>query len=1073
MASNSNSSKNSVVNLKIISFNARGLRSHKKRRTLFHLFKKNKYDIICIQESHLLKNDSYLIQREWDSKFHLAEGSKNSKGLLTLFSKTLVDVSISMVKENERCLISKISNDDMNFHIVNVYAPCLDAVKIQFLDNITKFVKDLQSLQNENLIILGDFNTVLNNKLDIISGEPHADFIVNRFKCFINELLVKDIWRYLHGNKKEFTWSRNRPFIARRLDFIFTSDNLLPFCKESEIKEIGFSDHKAVYLNIDFSTFERGASFYKFNVSLLHDQKLVDEIVKEIDRIKNLDMDPHLKWEYIKATIKDLGKMYGRVKSSEKRRAVKILTSELKELNEHISYFPDDKEAVTRYGDLKNKLDIINIKEAEGARIRAGQKWAEEGERCTKYFLNLEKQRSNSNTIYSLVGESGEHMHNPVDILESIQSHFRDVYKEDKLIGNEESVKFFINDGEGDVLDDCDKSILNNELSVLELSNALKKSNNNSAPGSDGLPCEIYKFFWRDIQGPLLECFNYSLETGHLCSSQTMGVICLHHKGKGLPREIISNWRPISLTNFDYKLLAKSLALRLNSCLFKCVHEDQYAFMKGRQVSDLLREIDNILQYGKSKFPESIILSLDYAKAFDTISLKAVKKALLYFGFDGNFVKWIDLLLKDRKSCVQNGGYLSDYFEMERGVRQGCPISPLLFILTLELLARHIRKDAHIKGLKFSDRIIKIKLYADDATLFLRDMIDYREVLSRIKSFSLFSGLCLNKQKSAAMMIGATDFKNKFKFGIKFVNKLKILGITFSNECCADEISENYDSKIEQLERLCSLWGKRYLTIIGRITIIKSFGISLFIYLMQSIGIGEENLKKINTIIYSFIWNPRASRGKKVTEKIKREILNKNYEQGGMNMIDLVKLQDSFLLKWADRLFSSSRDSWKDTTNVFFERIGGISAFRSDLVSADFKGLNLINNNFWKKVLVTWLNYKNNNNVKKFSAPSILEPIFNNSRIKFKNQVLFNSKCIRLQMLYISDFLHRGDIIPFNQFNIIFENSADSLLVYNLYHNLVPSVCLCVCMSVCLSVCLYVIMLWPHNSATNGRIFKI
>ena len=124
MASQSNSSKNSFINLKIISFNARGLRSIKKRRTLFYLFKKNKYDIICLQESHLLKSDSYLIQREWASKFHLAEGSKNSKGLLTLFSKTLADVSISIVKENERCLISKVISDDMNFNIVNVYAPC-------------------------------------------------------------------------------------------------------------------------------------------------------------------------------------------------------------------------------------------------------------------------------------------------------------------------------------------------------------------------------------------------------------------------------------------------------------------------------------------------------------------------------------------------------------------------------------------------------------------------------------------------------------------------------------------------------------------------------------------------------------------------------------------------------------------------------------------------------------------------------------------------------------------------------------------------------------------------------------
>ena len=157
MATNSISSKNSFLNIKIISFNAHGLRSHKKRRTLFHLFKKNRYDIICLQESHLLKSDSHLIQREWASRFHIAEGSKNSKGLLTLFSKTLDDVSISIVKENERCLISKINSNDMNFNIVNVYAPCLDGVKVHFLDNITKFVKDIQSSQEDNLIILGDF----------------------------------------------------------------------------------------------------------------------------------------------------------------------------------------------------------------------------------------------------------------------------------------------------------------------------------------------------------------------------------------------------------------------------------------------------------------------------------------------------------------------------------------------------------------------------------------------------------------------------------------------------------------------------------------------------------------------------------------------------------------------------------------------------------------------------------------------------------------------------------------------------------------------------------------------------
>ena len=95
---------------------------------------------------------------------------------------------------------------------------------------------------------------------------------------------------------------------------------------------------------------------------------------------------------------------------------------------------------------------------------------------------------------------------------------------------------------------------------------------------------------------------------------------------------------------------------------------------------------------------------------------------------------------------------------MERVVRQGCPISPLLFIMTLELLARDLRKNENIKGIKINETFhaTKIKMYADDATLFLKDMIDFREVLSRIKLFSKFSGLNLNKHKSAAMKIGDT-----------------------------------------------------------------------------------------------------------------------------------------------------------------------------------------------------------------------------------------------------------------------------------------------------------------------------
>ena len=152
-------------------------------------------------------------------------------------------------------------------------------------------------------------------------------------------------------------------------------------------------------------------------------------------------------------------------------------------------------------------------------------------------------------------------------------------------------------------------------------------------------------------------------------------------------------------------------------------------------------------------------------------------------------------------------------------------------------------------------------------------------------------------------------------------------------------------------------------------------------------------------------------------------------------MIDILKLQDSFLLKWADKLFDPTNLSWKDLAFLSFEKIGGISAFMSNLVSNEFKGLNLIDSLFWRKVLVTWLNYNNSENDEVKSVPSINDPIFNNRCITYKNQILFNARCIKLNVIYIKDFLMEGDIIAFNDFNNIFKNSADSLLIFNTLYN--------------------------------------
>ena len=406
-----------------------------------------------------------------------------------------------------------------------------------------------------------------------------------------------------------------------------------------------------------------------------------------------------------------------------------------------------------------------------------------------------------------------------------------------------------------------------------------------------------------------------------------------------------------------------------------------------------------------------------------------------YFDMGEEFIKWIKVLLQDRISCVRNAGYITPFFEMSRGVRQGCPISPLLFILAVELLAISIRNDENIKGIHIpgSPRTLKIMQYADDTTLFLRDMIDFREVLSKIKLFATFSGLYLNSSKSIAMMISDKSQKNTISHGIRFVNNLKILGIFFSNELKVSQISENIDPKIEKLKRICTLWSRRNLSIMGKITILKAFGISLFIYILQSIGISDKKLQEINTICFRFIWKKNYD-GKRANERVKRKIVCASREYGGLKMLDIRDLQTSFLLEWAEKIISTENNSWKAIPTILFKRIGGISCFKSNVSPKEFKGAYLMKNDFWVRVLNNWLEMKEklNNTTNRLEMNS---PLFNNTLIVYKNKTIFNAQCCKKSIHMVSDVTANGDIIDLNNFKVKFGSRADTIFVYNVIWN--------------------------------------
>ena len=222
-------------------------------------------------------------------------------------------------------------------------------------------------------------------------------------------------------------------------------------------------------------------------------------------------------------------------------------------------------------------------------------------------------------------------------------------------------------------------------------------------------------------------------------------VITLLDKGKD--RLKLKNWRPISLLNVDYKIISKCLSLRLKEFLPTLIHHDQVGYIKDRNIVDNIRAIEDIIEYTKVEDIEGILMCIDFEKAFDSLEWNFLHAVLQKLNFGSRFRKWVGILYSDITSCVTNNGHTTQYFSVERGVRQGDPLSPYLFTLAVEMMAQHIRNNENIKGIKIGEYETKLLQYADDTTGMLSNVDSAREFLETRSTFGMFSGLRMMKKQ--------------------------------------------------------------------------------------------------------------------------------------------------------------------------------------------------------------------------------------------------------------------------------------------------------------------------------------
>lgn len=358
------------------------------------------------------------------------------------------------------------------------------------------------------------------------------------------------------------------------------------------------------------------------------------------------------------------------------------------------------------------------------------------------------------------------------------------------------------------------KQSLEGEISLPELTSALKRMKNNKSPGSDGFTADFFKFFWIDVGKFVFRSVNYGYQQKKMSVTQRQGVItCIPKEGKS--KEFLKNWRPITLLNSTYKLASSCIAERIKSVLSHLISTDQTGFIPGRYIGENCRLIYDILHFTEENDIPGILLLIDFEKAFDSISWSFIYDTLKFFNFGESVIEWVKTFYKDITSAVTQNCSLSEFFNVQRDFRKRDPLSPYIILLCAEILGILVKKSREIKGITIDDTEYRLSQYADDTSLILDGSPASLDASLRLLQFyAEISGLKINLEKTNVIWIGSkkhSQDKICVKWGLKWGSStFKLLGITFSVDL-DQMIVLNYKPRLKEIENTINRWSKQTL----------------------------------------------------------------------------------------------------------------------------------------------------------------------------------------------------------------------------------------------------------------------
>ncbi|XP_020261317.1 uncharacterized protein LOC109837465 [Asparagus officinalis] len=415
---------------------------------------------------------------------------------------------------------------------------------------------------------------------------------------------------------------------------------------------------------------------------------------------------------------------------------------------------------------------------------------------------------------------------------------------------------------------DCELSFYQQKSRILwslqvsreEIRDAVFSMSENKAPGPDGFSMSFFKTAWGIIGDEVSVAIEDFFKNGKLLGEINSTSINLIPKVQ-CPK-MPSDFRPIACCNCLYKFISKILTNRIKSVMGSLVNEAQSAFVKGRQItSNVLLAHELVKNYSRKHISPRVMLNMDIKKAFDTINWDFLKEMLCGLGFPETMIGWIMACITSPKYSIALNGSLHGYFKGKRGLRQGDPLSPYLFILGMEYLSRSLNMLKDDKKFKFHPRCGKFSIthliFADDLLLFARgDMYSVNKLQQCFREFSAVSGLEANSNK-CSIFFGGVDVSTKtaiinslgYPEGAMPIRYLGVPLISKRLSCldCAPLLN-----KIRDQFQSCANY--RHLSYAGRLQLIKSTILGIQVFWTSNYILPAGVLQRIDILCRNFLW---------------------------------------------------------------------------------------------------------------------------------------------------------------------------------------------------------------------------